>query len=483
MSRTISVKTAVAVAFVLGLFMDILDTTIVNVALPSIQRDFGSELSTTEWLVTGYLLSLAVFIPASGWLGDRYGTKRIFVLALSIFTAASVLCALSPTIEWLIAFRVLQGVGGGMLTPVGTAMLFRVYPPAERARASSILASVTVLAPALGPVLGGFLTEYASWHWIFVVNLPIGLVGIWFTMKYVPEHTEPNSGRFDIPGVVLSGAGLALILYALSQGPLHGWTSTVVLASAALGSLSLALLVVVELHTPKPMLDLRLLVARSFRTPNVVSFFATAALIGLLFLLPQFLQGPRGLSPFQSGLTTFPQAFGVIIMARIVGAKLYPIFGPRRLAMFGLGMNALITSMFLFVDLDTSQWIIRTIMFTRGLSIGFVFIPIQTAAFAQVTTQQTGRASSLFQAQRQIGSAFGVAILATVLAERLKLVGGPAAQAVEQVSAYHEAMFFAVLIAVVGFVAAMFIHDSDAAGTMVRQPRGAVRAAASAEVH
>src|SRR4051794_5799061 len=171
-------KKVVAVAFVLGLFMDILDTTIVNVALPDLAKEFNASTGTIEWVVTGYLLSLALWIPASGWIGDRFGTKKTFVFALSTFTVASALCGLSWSLGSLIAFRVLQGVGGGMLTPVGTAMLFRAYPPIERPRASAMLTSVTVLAPAIGPVLGGVLVEYASWRWIFFVNVPIGIFGI-----------------------------------------------------------------------------------------------------------------------------------------------------------------------------------------------------------------------------------------------------------------------------------------------------------------
>ncbi|MDH4148523.1 MAG: MFS transporter, partial [Acidimicrobiia bacterium] len=188
LGRTVPYKHVVAVAFVVGLFMDILDTTIVNVALPTLRVDFGADVNTIEWVVTGYLLSLAMWIPVSGWLGNRYGTKRIFVFALAMFTFASALCGLAWNIQSLIAFRVLQGVGGGMLTPVGTAMLFRAYPPAERPRASSLLAMVTVLAPAVGPLIGGALVENASWRWIFYVNLPIGALGVWFSLRYLRNH-------------------------------------------------------------------------------------------------------------------------------------------------------------------------------------------------------------------------------------------------------------------------------------------------------
>lgn len=220
------------------------------------------------------------------------------------------------------------------------------------------------------------------------------------------------------------------------------------------------------------MLDLRLLADRSFRTPNLVSFASFGALLGLLFLLPQFLQGPRGFSPLESGLATFPQALGILLTARYIG-KLYPVYGPRRLVMFGMATNAVITLCFVWVGLDTSAWTIRALMFARGLTLGFGFIPLQAAAFARIKLESTGRAAALFQAQRQAGAAVGVAILATILIERRDaLVGsktGPAA--VEGlVQAFHQAFLGSVILAVLAFIAASFIRDIDAAPTMRRPP-------------
>lgn len=484
MFSRLSYKGVVAVAFVLGLFMDILDTTIVNVALPQLARDFNANTTTIEWVVTGYLLSLALWIPASGWLGDRFGTKKVFVFALVMFTLASALCGAAWSIESLVAFRILQGVGGGMLTPVGTAMLYRAYPPEERPRASSILSMVTVLAPAIGPVLGGLLVEKASWRWIFYVNLPIGVFAVIFSLVYLREHKEPSAQRFDVAGFVLAGAGLALLLFGLAEGPVRGWGSGIVVGCLVAGALTAIALVVVELRIPNPMLDLRLFAERSFRTPNIVSFAAYGSLIGVLFLLPQFLQGPRGLSPLQSGLTTFPQAFGVMMMARLVGARLYPIVGPRRLAALGTLGITVITLLFLRVGLDTSQWWIRLLMFSRGLFLGLVFIPIQAAAFARVPLPSTGRASALFQVQRQVGSAIGVAVLATVLTERLKTYGAVGANraivnADGWAKAFHQSIIVAGALGALGVVASLFIKDSDAAPTMKRRPSKKAAAAAA----
>src|SRR5262245_5557288 len=238
--------------------MDIMDATVVNVALPTLGREFRAGNDTIEGLVTGSLLSLAVWVPASGWLGDRFGTKKTFLFALGVFTAASALCGAAWNIESLIGFRILQGVGGGMLTPVGMAMLFRAFPPQERARASAVLMIPTAIAPAVGPVFGGWLVDQASWRWIFFVNLPVGIAAFVFALVFLREHTEERAGRFDLPGFLSSGAGLALLLYALSRGPGDGWTAPNVLGTGIAGIALFLVLVLVELRTAEPMLDLRL---------------------------------------------------------------------------------------------------------------------------------------------------------------------------------------------------------------------------------
>ena len=332
-------KYIVAIVYVSALFLDILDLTIVNVAIPALGREFATE--NAEWIVLGYTLSLAVWIPVSGWMGDRFGTKRTFMFAFAAFIFGSLLCAMAQSIEQLIAFRVLQGVGGGMLTPVGVAMLFRAFPPRERARASTYIMIPTLIAPALGPILGGLLVTHANWRWIFLINIPIGLVGLAFGLKFLREHREPSAGRLDVPGFILSGSALALIVYALSQGPREGWTSTVVVTTGVLGVLCAIAMVRVELTVEQPMLDLRLLGNRIFRQCNVVSFLSTMSFLGLLFVMPLYLQLLRGQDALHSGLTTFPQAFGVMISSQFAG-RLYARIGPRRLMTGGLLASGLV---------------------------------------------------------------------------------------------------------------------------------------------
>jgi len=480
--RSLDYKWFVAAAFVFGIFMDIMDSTIVNVALPVLGKDFRAGNNTLEWVVTGYLLSLAVWIPASGWIGDRFGTKKTFMFALAMFVTGSALCGVSQSIGQLIFFRVLQGVGGGMMTPVGTAMLFRAFPPAERARASVVLMIPTIIAPTLGPILGGWLVTDVSWRWIFYVNLPIGLLGLVFTGLFLREHREEKAGSFDLWGFLFSGSGLALLLYALSQAPNDGWTSGIVLSTGIAGAICFVLLIIAELRVAEPMLDLRLLTDRMFRNANLAFFMSMGGMLGVLFLLPLFLQELIGLSALQSGLTTFPQALGMVAIIPLAG-RLYPRTGPRRMMALGLTGITITTALFLLVDLQTSLWWIRGIMVLRGFGFGFMMIPAQTATFATIRPPDMGRASAYFNTNRQVAGSVGVAVLATVLVSRttthVAAAVAAAAPAARQAAiqhgtllAYHDAYFVGVLIAAVGIAFAFLIHDEDAAETMVVRSSG-----------
>ncbi len=246
---TINQKIAVGAVFVSAMFMNIMDITIVNVALPTIGRNFHIAPTAVDGIVIAYLVSLAVFIPASGWLGDRFGGKRVLMWAIVVFTVGSALCGLAQNLAELVVFRVIQGAGGGMLAPVGMAMLFRVFPPSERVRAASILTVGTTLAPAIGPVLGGLLVTDLSWRWVFFVNLPIGIAAVTFGTLCLERSAPQHAGVFDIPGFILGGAGLGLAMYGVSEGPLKGWASPSVIVTCAAGVALLVAMVFVELRT------------------------------------------------------------------------------------------------------------------------------------------------------------------------------------------------------------------------------------------
>jgi EmrB/QacA subfamily drug resistance transporter len=468
-------KIVVGAVFVSAMFMNIMDITIVNVALPTIGRDFHIAPTAVDGIVIAYLVSLAVFIPASGWLGDRFGGKRVLLAAIVVFTAGSVLCGVAQDMTQLVVFRVIQGAGGGMMAPVGMAMLFRVFPPAERVRAASILTVPTTMAPALGPVIGGFLVTDLSWRWVFFVNLPLGIAAVTFGALFLERMGTSDAGRFDRWGFVLGGAGLGLLMYGVSEGPLQSWSSASVVIPCLTGAALLAAFSIVEFRTTKPMVDLRLLSGRLFRSTNMVMFLAAAAFLGMLYLIPLYFQDARGMSALQSGLSTFPEAFGVMLGAQFASRLIYPRIGPRRHitgGLLGLGVFTLVLTQ---VTVTTNLWLIRGVPFVLGWMMAQVMVPNQAASFAMISPDSMGRASTFFNTMRQVGSATGVAVLSTVLIGigSATASGGTAAP---DMTAYHYAFLASAAFALAGVVFSLSIHDIDAAETIVR-PRKRVRSA------
>ncbi len=466
----INPKISVSIIFVAAMFMSIMDSTIVNVALPALSRQFNATGTSIDAVVVGYLVSLAVIIPASGWLGDRLGTKRVFLSALVLFTLASALCGLATSLPMLVGFRILQGVGGGALTPVGTAILYRTFPPVERVQVSRILNIATVFAPATGPVLGGLLIDRLSWHWVFYVNVPIGIAAFLFGILFLQEYSERSAGAFDLAGFLLAGIGLALTMYALSEGPSYGWTSVGILGSGIIGLISLTVFVFVELRSTHPILDLRLFNNRSFRTCNLVSLFSTAGFLGLLYAAPLFLQQARGVSALTSGLTTFPEAVGVLVSTQIV-TRIYPNVGPRRLIVGGLTGVAVVIALMGLIGQDTSLWLMRALMFLTGAGMAFSFTSVQAASFATISSAQTGQASALFNAQRQSGASLGVALLSSVLSAVGMTQLSTSGAIVPNLTAYHAAFLAAAVLALLAACIGLTVHDSDAAATMRRRAR------------
>lgn len=460
-------KYVIAVVYVSTMLLNTLDATIVNVALATLSREFNVSPASIESVVIGYLVSLAVFMPASGWLGDRFGSKRIFLFALMLFTVASALCGVAQSLDQLVLFRVLQGAGGGLMTPVGMAMLYRAFPPEERIGVGRILMFATILGPALGPVLGGLIIEHLNWRWAFYVNIPVGIVAIAFGMRFLHEYRMEEAGSFDVPGFFLAGGGFGMSMFALSEGAQQGWTSPLVLTTGLLGLVFLAIFVVVELRMSQPMVQLRLLSNRLFRAMMRVSFFASAGFLGALFLLPLFLQEARGESALTAGLTTMPEAIGVVVSTQVV-ARIYPRFGPRRLMAAGLLLVAITVGLLGFVGQETPLWIVQVLMFLVGIGMAYVFLPNQAASMATISREDTGGASMLFSVQRQLGSAMGVAVLSTVLATigvfRVAAGGGQE----PNFAAYQMGFFAAAGLALIGAGMALLVPDEDAAATMNR---------------
>jgi EmrB/QacA subfamily drug resistance transporter len=418
----INPKISVSIVFVAAMFMSIMDSTIVNVALPSLSRQFNATGTSIDAVVVGYLVSLAIIIPASGWLGDRLGT-------------------------------------------VGTAILYRTFPPEERVQVSRILNIPTVFAPATGPVLGGLLIDKFSWHWVFYVNVPIGIAAFVFGTLFLEEYRRHNAGHFDLAGFLLAGIGLALTMYALSEGPSYGWTSASILSSGILGIVTIAVFIFVELRSTHPILNLRLFSNRSFRTCNLVSLFSSAGFLGLLYAGPLFLQQARGVSALTSGLTTFPEAVGVLVSTQIV-TRIYPSIGPRRLIVGGLSSVGVVMALLCLIGQDTTLWLMRALMFLTGAGMAFSFTSVQAASFATISSAETGHASALFNAQRQIGASLGVALLSCVLSAVGMTQLSASGTVVPNLTAYHAAFIASAMLALIAASIGLTVRDSDAAATM-----------------
>lgn len=460
-------KFVIVVAYVSTMLLNSLNATIVNVALATLSREFNISPAAIESVIIGYLVSLAAFMPVAGWLGDRFGTKRIFLLALALFTAASALCGVAQSIDQLVFFRVLQGAGGGLMMPVGMAMLYRTFPPEERIGVGRVMMFATILGPALGPIIGGLIIDNWSWRWTFYVNVPVGVAAILFGWRFLHEYRHEDAGSFDIPGFFLAAGGFGLSMYALMEGAQKGWTSTQVVSTGLIGLTLLIAFVVVELRTSQPMVDLRLLSNRLFRSIMSVSLLAGAAFLGTLFVVPLFLQEARGESALTAGVATMPEAIGIVVSTQVV-AVLYPRLGPRRLMAFGLVLVSVSIAGLGFVGQETPLPIVMILMFLIGVGMANVILPNQAASMATISKEDTGGASMLYSVQRQLGSALGVALLSTVLAMVGVYTIAPSGERLPNLTAYQTAFFVASTVALAGAALAWFVPDEDAAATMRR---------------
>lgn len=449
-------EVAVALAYVTAMFMAAVDMQIVNVALPTLSRQFSAPLSAVQWTAIAYLLALAVVIPASGWIGDRVGLKQTFVFAIALFTAASALCGAVDSLGELIAARAIQGVGGGLMTTSGTAMLYQTFPPEQRARLARTVILPILIGPGSAPILGGALTEWLSWRWIFLINVPAGAAMALFAWRFLPRTPSLNHGRLDVGGLILSGLGLSSLLYAVSEGSALGWGSAPVAISAVAGVLLLAAFTRRSLRHRDPILRIRLLGNRLFRATNIVFALSTGPFLASLYLTPIFLQTIMHRSPLTSGTTTFLEAIGVGLGALTL-ARLYPRVGPRVLATLGAGGLVLYLSLFLLVTPDTSLWLVRGLMLFGGFANSATFLAVQTSMFSTISQHDTGHASAIYNTQRQSTIALNVAIVTTIAA----------GSSVGRIGPFHDAYLAAAVIAAVGTLcAATLIHTADARATM-----------------
>ncbi len=423
----LSYKWQAAIVTAIGLFMAVLDNTIVSVALPQMAKAFNTNLETITWVATAYFLAQSAVIPITGYLSDRIGTKTVFLTALALFTLGSGLCAIAPTKELLIASRVLQGIGGGALFPMAFAIVFRVFPPAERGPASAIISVPVLLAPAFGPTIGGYLTTTFDWSAIFTVNLPIGVFALVLGFlvlrgrkaeREAGEEAPVEKKRFDVLGLFLAVSGFTALVYGISEAGSKSWSDTTVLISLIAGGVILVAFVITELVVSDPVMDLRLFTNYTFTIANVLQWALGAFLFGSLFLLPFFLENLQGKTPLTAGEILIAQGLSAAV-AVVVAGRLYNRVGPRTLATVGLILITVGTFGFTRLDVNTTGADLQPWLIIRGLGLGLTNLPLQTLALSVVNNRAMARASSLVNVTRQVFSALGVAALTTFLTQRV----------------------------------------------------------------
>lgn len=411
----------VAGVVVLGAIMSILDVTVVNVALPTFQTELSTDgeplkYATVAWTATAYMLALAAVIPLTGWAADRFGTKRLYMTAVALFTIGSVLCATAWNIESLIAFRVLQGLGGGMLMPLGMTIMTRAAGPHRMGRLMAILGIPMLLGPILGPILGGVLIDAASWHWVFLINLPIGLGALVYAARVLPKDSPEPSESLDVVGLLMMSPGLALLLYGISSIPGEGtFLAAKVLIPAVIGIVLIAAFVVYSFKPQHPLLDLRLLGNRNLRVSLIVMFLFASAFFGALLLVPTYFQQVHGESVLKAGLLIAPQGIGAMLTMPIAGALVDRI-PVGRIVPFGfLGILIGMLGLTLSTDPSTPYWQIIVFLFIMGLGMGGTMMPIFTSALKTLTSHEVARGSTLLNVVQQVASATGIAVISVVL--------------------------------------------------------------------
>jgi EmrB/QacA subfamily drug resistance transporter len=490
-----------SVTVMLGAIMVILDTTIVSVAIHSLGDQFKTSLSTISWVSTGYLLALSVVIPLAGWAVERFGAVRMWNISLALFVIGSALCGLAWSAPALVGFRILQGLGGGMVMPICMTILAQAAGPQRIGRIMSIIGVPTLLAPVLGPVLGGVIVDHLSWRWIFYVNLPIGVVALFLSSRVLRGYSRGSARHsLDIPGLVLISPGLAGIVYGLSEaGNGGGFGSAKVAISLAVGVVLLAGFVVRALTAREPLLDLKMFSNRAFSVASIATFVIGAMLFGAMFLLPLYYQVARGQSAEMAGLLMAPQGLGAMLAMPIAG-KISDRRGAGSVVPVGMAVSLLGTLPFTMVNGHTNEGLLAVMLFVRGLGFGASMMPAMGAAYATLAPAAVPRATTTLNIVQRVGGSVATALVAVELqrgiASRLHL-GGSAKSTLSEAAgvklpghiadlvgeAFGSTFWWIIALSAVGFVASLFLprHPPSAARDHVAAPAPEERLAVGVE--
>ncbi|HEU6445489.1 MAG TPA: MFS transporter [Gaiellaceae bacterium] len=444
--------TLAAVAF--GLFMIMLDNTVVNVALPSMARDLGVGLSELEWIVTGYALTFASLMLTGGKLADMLGRRLIFVVGLVIFTGSSLACGLAESGDVLIAARVVQGAGAALMNPATLSIIAATFPPHQRGTAIGIWAGVSALALAIGPLVGGLLTEQLDWSWIFFVNVPIGILGIAASFILIPESKdESHEQRLDLPGLLTSGIGLFALTYGLIEANTYGWTSGRILGAFAVAAVMLVAFVLLELHQRLPMLDLSLFRNGTFAGANLAVLLVALAMFGVFFFVSLYMQGILGYSAVEAGAAFLPMTVLIILIAPIAG-KTSDRVGSRWLMTSGMILVAAQLLYFSRLDEHASYLDLLPALIVGGMGMALVMTPSAAAAVRALPVDKSGVGSAVLNAFRQVGGSIGIALMGAIMAHEVGGLKGPEVfrDPARFVDGFSTALTVAAVIALAGAV-------------------------------
>ena len=460
----------IAIVVIVGAIMSILDTTIVNVALQTLREDLGASLSTIQWISTGYLLALASVIPLTGWAAERFGPRRVWMTAVAAFVLTSALCGVARSAGALIAFRVLQGFAGGMIMPVGMITLAQAAGPQRMGRTMSVVGVPMLLAPVLGPVIGGLLVDDLSWRWIFYVNVPIGLLGLVLAARMLPSDRATGTSGDGIPvldwqGLLLLSPGVAAIVFGLSEYGVHRTMSaTTAWLPLVLGLLAVAAFVRHAFRVRFPLVEVRLFGSRGFAAAAATTFLIGAALFGSMILLPLYYQVARGQTPLDSGLLIVPQGLGAAVGMNI-GGRLTDRYGGGRVIPVALLSLAVGTLPFAFVTSGTPYWLLGIGLVIRGFGFGGSMMPAMAAAYSTLERNQVPRATPMLNVLQRVGGSLGVAVFTVILQNSIRDADSRSGVT----AAFAHTYLWVVAASLIALIPALVLRGEEA---RVRRERG-----------
>jgi EmrB/QacA subfamily drug resistance transporter len=444
-----------AVPLLIGAMAVMFDTTIVNVAIDTLSRELNASVSTTQWVISAYVLALAMVIPVSAWAMDRFGAKQTWMGALALFAVGSMLSSLAWNIEVLIAFRVLQGIGGGLMLPVLQTLLVNAAGPGNLGKMMSLVSLPALLGPILGPVIGGVILSQLSWHWIFWVNIPFCVAGLWLAWRNLAPTAPKKTSHLDVVGLALLSPGLAAMIYGLSQAGNHGgFGNSAVLLPVAIGAVLLVGFAFHALRTKLPLLDLRLFAVRSFTASNALLFLSGLSVYGAMLLLPLYEQQVRGQSALTAGLLLAPQGLGMLLTRGYAG-KLTDRIGPRTIVLCGFLLTIAGTLPYTQAGVNTNELLLGASLVVRGAGLGMVTIPVMAGAYLGLRSDQVPHASIATRITSQLGGAFGAAVFALIL--QTQLAAQTAGGLVGRATAFDNAFWWSIGLTAVAIVPALFL--------------------------